>query len=317
MQYFPAVEPSEHRGERFLATGLGDLSANPRLGEECPSPGCGTSGTCLRIITRSAIISAECSEKALRNFSPTAYGLLLRDVLAQNLSLRLEGLSKTATSRLSLRDMAVQRRLLRPTGRPKPSKCQASARLVRMKISALPLGALLGPFPMFGYSARRRFRRARFPALERTDFDPGSFHRICDGLKTVALVDGAGLMVELIDIHEWARPPSDLGGFRPCGAPLPDAFLRATLCGGHLCLGFDAQQARSRFSGRAFSYSTSSRRPLAADRRSREVPTVGNPAVGRRALAARLFSRRVLNLAEHRRSGLLVSGRCLHVALNW
>jgi len=30
-----------------------------------------------------------------------------------------------------------------------------------------------------------------------------SFHRICDGLRTVALVDREGLMVELVDITEW------------------------------------------------------------------------------------------------------------------
>ena len=33
-----------------------------------------------------------------------------------------------------------------------------------------------------------------------------SFHRICDGLRTLALVDAQGLMVELVDVHEWARP---------------------------------------------------------------------------------------------------------------
>src|ERR1700730_16118018 len=30
-----------------------------------------------------------------------------------------------------------------------------------------------------------------------------SFHRICDGLQTIALVDGSGLMVELVDVQEW------------------------------------------------------------------------------------------------------------------
>jgi len=31
-----------------------------------------------------------------------------------------------------------------------------------------------------------------------------SFHRICDGLRTIALVDRSGLMVELVDVQEWA-----------------------------------------------------------------------------------------------------------------
>jgi hypothetical protein len=37
-----------------------------------------------------------------------------------------------------------------------------------------------------------------------------SFHRICDGLRTLALVDANGLMVELVDVQEWAQPFSEL-----------------------------------------------------------------------------------------------------------
>jgi DisA bacterial checkpoint controller nucleotide-binding len=60
-----------------------------------------------------------------------------------------------------------------------------------------------------------------------------SFHRLSDGLQTVALVDRAGLLVELIEVQEWAKPFA--------GMPLPapsaanyDAHSRATLCGGHI-----------------------------------------------------------------------------------
>ncbi|HME10436.1 MAG TPA: hypothetical protein VKG25_25510 [Bryobacteraceae bacterium] len=62
-----------------------------------------------------------------------------------------------------------------------------------------------------------------------------SFHRLSDGLQTVALVDRAGLLVELIEVQEWAKPFA--------GLPLPvpsaaryDAHSRATLCGGHIFL---------------------------------------------------------------------------------
>jgi hypothetical protein len=37
-----------------------------------------------------------------------------------------------------------------------------------------------------------------------------SFHRICDGLRTIALVDQRGLMVELVDVQEWAQPFSEM-----------------------------------------------------------------------------------------------------------
>jgi hypothetical protein len=60
-----------------------------------------------------------------------------------------------------------------------------------------------------------------------------SFHRLSDGLQTVALVDRAGLLVELIEVQEWAKPFA--------GMPLPvpsaanyEAHSRATLCGGHI-----------------------------------------------------------------------------------
>src|SRR5260370_1525400 len=37
-----------------------------------------------------------------------------------------------------------------------------------------------------------------------------SFHRICDGLRTIALVDGSGAMVNLSDVHECALPFTQL-----------------------------------------------------------------------------------------------------------
>ena len=62
-----------------------------------------------------------------------------------------------------------------------------------------------------------------------------SFHRLCDGLKTVAIVDQDGLLVEVADIQEWAAPFADRA------VPVPTvgryrAHCRATLCGGHICL---------------------------------------------------------------------------------
>jgi len=62
-----------------------------------------------------------------------------------------------------------------------------------------------------------------------------SFHRICDGLRTIALVDGKGAMVELVDVHEWARPFSELDLPVPTARPYR-THSQATLCGGHICL---------------------------------------------------------------------------------
>ena len=62
-----------------------------------------------------------------------------------------------------------------------------------------------------------------------------SFHRLCDGLQTLALVNEEGLLVELVDVQRWTEPYS---GF---DLPVPPAaryesHCRATLCGGHTCL---------------------------------------------------------------------------------
>ena len=62
-----------------------------------------------------------------------------------------------------------------------------------------------------------------------------SFHRLCDGLRTMALVDQDGLLAELIDVHEWAQPYHDM----PLAVPPANKYAdhaRATLCGGHVCL---------------------------------------------------------------------------------
>src|SRR5262249_30381513 len=62
-----------------------------------------------------------------------------------------------------------------------------------------------------------------------------TFHRLSDGMRTVALVDAAGRMVALVDIEGWALPFRDL----PLPAPSAARFVnhcRATLAGGHVCL---------------------------------------------------------------------------------
>ena len=62
-----------------------------------------------------------------------------------------------------------------------------------------------------------------------------SFHRLSDGLTTLALVDHEGFFVDVIDVQQWAAPYETL----PVPVPSPARYAaqsRATLCGGHLCL---------------------------------------------------------------------------------
>ena len=129
-----------------------------------------------------------------------------------------------------------------------------------------------------------------------------SFHRICDGLRTVALVDREGLMVELVDIAEWARPFAEL--------PLPvpsarryEAHNRATLCGGHVCLVLTPNGEIKIFADGAQVFTFLDGRWHLTD--AVEKYQIWEEAVGNKELAYRLFSV-ALNLAEERRGGLFV-----------
>src|SRR5207249_3860628 len=80
-----------------------------------------------------------------------------------------------------------------------------------------------------------RVLSARYHVLFDAALAARRLHRLCDGLQTLALVGRDGMLVELVDVHEWAAAYA--------GLPLPvptieryAAHSRATLCGGHVCL---------------------------------------------------------------------------------
>jgi hypothetical protein len=129
-----------------------------------------------------------------------------------------------------------------------------------------------------------------------------SFHRLCDGLKTLALVDRDGLLVELVDVHEWAAPFAEL--------PLPvptigryRAHCRATLCGGHVCLVLTPNGEIKIFAEGAQVFSF-------RDGRWRLSDTLEKYGAWRRALGddhmAELLFTVALDLAEDRRGALFV-----------
>jgi hypothetical protein len=129
-----------------------------------------------------------------------------------------------------------------------------------------------------------------------------SFHRICDGLRTIALVDEKGLMVELVDVQEWAQPYSALE------LPVPSArryrtHCQATLCGGHICLVLTPNGEIKIFGEGVQLFNFFDGRWHLTDSVSKYE--AWEAAIGRKDLAARLFSAG-LNLAEHRRGGMFV-----------
>ncbi|MCU1260101.1 MAG: hypothetical protein JWO80_2986, partial [Bryobacterales bacterium] len=129
-----------------------------------------------------------------------------------------------------------------------------------------------------------------------------SFHRLCDGLQTVALVDREGLLVEIVDVYEWAAPFENY----ELAAPAATRFLahsRATLCGGHVCLVLTPNGEIKIFSEGVEVFRFLDGRWRITD--SAAKYKIWEEALGDKKLADRLF-RVAVNLAEERRGGLFV-----------
>ena len=129
-----------------------------------------------------------------------------------------------------------------------------------------------------------------------------SFHRLCDGLQTLTLVDRGGFLVELVDVHEWAAAYAGL----PLPVPTIDRYAahsRATLCGGHVCLVLTPNGEIKIFAdgGQVFSFLDG--RWRLTDARAKYA--VWRQALGDEQAAERLFTV-ALNLAEDRRGALFV-----------
>ncbi len=129
-----------------------------------------------------------------------------------------------------------------------------------------------------------------------------SFHRLCDGLQTLALVDRDGLLVEIVDVHEWAKP------FQSQTLPVPIAsrYLahgKATLCGGHTCLVLTPSGEIKIFGEGLELFRFVDGRWHLTDARTKYEQW--ETAVGDSRLAECLFQA-ALNLAEERRGGLFV-----------
>ncbi|HEX3035604.1 MAG TPA: hypothetical protein VHT73_10820 [Thermodesulfobacteriota bacterium] len=129
-----------------------------------------------------------------------------------------------------------------------------------------------------------------------------AFHRLCDALQTMALVDRDGLLVEIVDIQEWTQP---FGNFKlsvPSTARY-DPHSRATMCGGHICLILTPNGEIKIFADGMQVFNFLGGRWRLTD--PLEKYSVWEKAVGNKQMAERLFSV-ALNLAEDRRGGMFV-----------
>jgi hypothetical protein len=129
-----------------------------------------------------------------------------------------------------------------------------------------------------------------------------SFHRLSDGLNTLALVDQDGFFVDVIDVQKWSEPYLAL----PLPVPSParyEAHGRATLCGGHICLILTSTGEMKIFADGAQVFRFLDGRWRITD--AVEKYRSWKESLSNSKLAEMLFVT-ALNLAEDRRGGLLV-----------
>jgi hypothetical protein len=129
-----------------------------------------------------------------------------------------------------------------------------------------------------------------------------SFHRLCDGIHTLFLVNRGGLLVDLVDIRDWTCM------FNEADLPAPTANLYrahclATLQGGHICMVLTPNGEIKVMAHGSQIFNFLGGRWRLTDCVNKFV--IWREGVGNAQLAERLFSA-ALNLAEDRRGGLFV-----------
>ena len=129
-----------------------------------------------------------------------------------------------------------------------------------------------------------------------------SFHRLCDGIHTLFLVNRGGLLVDLVDVRDWTCM------FNEADLPAPTASLYrphslATLQGGHICMVLTPNgEIKVMAHGTQIFNFLGGRWRLTDGVHKFDI---WRQNVGNAALAERLYSA-ALNLAEDRRGGLFV-----------
>ncbi len=130
-----------------------------------------------------------------------------------------------------------------------------------------------------------------------------SIHRLCDGARTLFLVDRDGKLAEIIEVERWA---SEFAG--PSGADVPCArayvaHARATRTGGHVCLVLSPNHEIKLFAGGEQAFAFAHGRWRILDPSSKFAiweDAVANPVL------SRVLFQAALDLAESRHGGLLV-----------
>lgn len=130
-----------------------------------------------------------------------------------------------------------------------------------------------------------------------------SIHKLCDGKRTLFLIDHEGRLAEIIDVERWAAGiPDGPGPEVPCARAYA-AHARATRASGDVCVVLSPNQEIKLFAGGAQVFSFAHGRWRILDPSAKFA--AWRAAVGHPQLARSLFQA-ALDLAEGRQGGLFV-----------
>jgi len=132
------------------------------------------------------------------------------------------------------------------------------------------------------------------------------FHRLCDGVTTLFLVDQLGELVRTVDIETWANK---VHGSDSVEAPCPRAFVnhaRATRDGGHICLVLTPSQEIKVFANGVLTFAFSDARWRFLDIPAKYEAWFKAVGKSKPAELARKVFQIALNLAEDRKGALFV-----------
>jgi DisA bacterial checkpoint controller nucleotide-binding len=241
------------------------------------------------------------SERRMVEVIVEAIDLRLRGLLNQDLSHRLDRFSYQTEDLI----VADYLEAVNPYRVPPALEALRIAALSTYENRRVSMGAmLLGT--EFDPAAPDRRNQEGAPSFSARLTAIKGFHRLCDGVRTVFLVDLQGDLIRLIDVADWAEAvQGDEPLVHPCPHPYR-AHARATRSGGHVCLVLTPAQEIKVFAGGTLAFSFSDGRWRLLDIPSKFAIWCEAVSCARMpGLAAAIFQA-ALNLSESRHGALFV-----------
>jgi hypothetical protein len=170
----------------------------------------------------------------------------------------------------------------------------------RVSLGVLLLGTDVDPAaPGLDNSAGAPRFNARLTAFK-------GFHRLCDGVKTLFLIDRKGDLIRLIGIESWAQAAQ---GSDPLDIPCPRPYVshaKATRSGGHVCIVLTPSQEIKIFANGTLAFSYSDARWRLLDIPAKYAAWKASLSNASTPDLAECLFQAALNLSESRKGALFV-----------